>query len=375
MIFLYPVRSVCSFRYHLNWFSNWKSVEKVCFIFFNHFPYWMMVTAMLFGGNYTDRRYRMALLTGMPSCFFLKVGMDHFSHTLLVFTQNVGFNLIFCLYICRHIIEYVMAAGKWIGGFLGFISSGPLGALAGFALGWLFDQGIDAVNTPDSQSASNADAFGNRAQREQQMYEGQRNSFLFSLLVLAAYIVRADGKVMHSEMELVRNFLRQNFGSGAVSEGESIMLRLFDRQKKMGAYEYRAIIGDVCRQIAANMDYAQRLQLVHFLVMIARADGHVAAEEVAALKEVSGALGISAEDMESMLNLRNAQSQLDAAYKVLGIPSTATDDEVKSAYRKMALKHHPDRVAALGEELRKAAEQKFQEINEAKEQIYKARGI
>ena len=60
---------------------------------------------------------------------------------------------------------------------------------------------------------------------------------------------------------------------------------------------------------------------------------------------------------------------------MLGIPATATDAEVKEAYRKMALRHHPDRVAALGEDVRKAAERKFQEVNEAKERIYQARGL
>ncbi len=79
-----------------------------------------------------------------------------------------------------------------------------------------------------------------------------------------------------------------------------------------------------------------------------------------------------------MLNMRaesTEQDKLSEAYKVLGIEPTATDDEVRKAYRQMALKHHPDRVAALGEDVRKAAERKFQEINEAKERIYRARGL
>ena len=76
-----------------------------------------------------------------------------------------------------------------------------------------------------------------------------------------------------------------------------------------------------------------------------------------------------------MLNQSTGGSNLDAAYKVLGITADANDDEVKAAYRRMALNHHPDRVATLGDDIRKAAEKKLQEINAAKETIYKARGL
>lgn len=225
-----------------------------------------------------------------------------------------------------------------------------------------------------SMSGQN-DADYTQQERERMQYEGQRNSFLFSLLSLASYIIRADGRVMHSEMELVRRFLRQNFGEMAVSEGEKIMMRLFEYQKQMGMPQFAGNIHDVCGQIAANMEYSQRLQLLNFLVSIAQADGVVVSEEIEALHNVALWMGISTTDLDSMLNLSNGCSNLDAAYKVLGIDASATDDEVKAAYRKMALKHHPDRVATLGEDVRKAAEKKFQEINEAKEVIYKARGL
>ena len=260
-----------------------------------------------------------------------------------------------------------MGAGKWIGGFLGFISgTGPLGVLAGFALGWLFDKGME---TPGDEGTSQSNGDGYRQR------QGQRNSFLFSLLVLASYIIRADGRIMHSEMETVRNFLRRNFGEVAVSQGEEILLRLFEQQKKMGELAFRSTIGDACREMYMNMDYAQRLQLLDFLVLIARADGVVVQQEVDALRFVASGLGISDADLSSILNLKGGASDINAAYKVLGISASATDDEVKAAYRSMALKHHPDRVAALGEDVRKAAERKFQEINEAKETIYKARGM
>ena len=201
---------------------------------------------------------------------------------------------------------------------------------------------------------------------------------MFSLLVLSSYIITADGKIMHSEMELVRRFLRQNFGEEASQQGNSILLKLFEQQKRIGMAEYRTVIQDSCHQIRSNMLYEQRLQLLNFLVMIAQADQVVSPEEIAALKEVAIHLGLSEEDVEQMLNLHSgasSTSNLDDAYKVLGIPPTATNDEVKAAYRKMALKHHPDKVAALGEDVRRAAEKKFQEINDAKERIFKARGM
>ena len=109
-----------------------------------------------------------------------------------------------------------MAAGKWIGGVLGFITAGPLGALAGYALGSLFEHGLDAVNRDGDHHYNNAydaysgqqhngrQGFGNQGYSRQQSYEGERNSFMFSLLVLSSYIINADGKIMHSEMEMVR---------------------------------------------------------------------------------------------------------------------------------------------------------------------------
>ena len=244
--------------------------------------------------------------------------------------------------------------GKWIGGFLGLITAGPLGALAGFVLGAIFDSSVDAVN-----------ANGGEAYAQQHIYEGERNTFRFSLLVLASYIIRADGKVMHSEMNVVRSWLRVNFGEEAVEEGEDILLKLFEQQRRLGAEEYRSAVISSCHQLRQNMLYEQRLQLLNFLAMIAQADGVVTPQ----------GLGLSEADVDAMLNLKDAGTSLDAAYKVLGVAPTATDDEVKAAYRQLALKNHPDRVATLGEDVRKAAEKKFQEINAAKETIWKARGL
>lgn len=259
-----------------------------------------------------------------------------------------------------------MRAGKWIGGILGFMTMGPLGALAGFALGSLLD--------------GNNGLFGNtfeKGQAEAGNYdEGQRNSFLFSMLVMASYIIRADGRIMHSEMEYVRQFLRMNFGDAAVGQGEDILHRLFEQRKEMDQQNpmaFKNTIHECGAQIAANLTYEQRLQLLDFMVNIAKSDGNVCHEEIEALKEVAQCMGLSVKEVESMLNLSG--NSLEEAYKVLEVEPTATNEEVRAAYRAMALKHHPDRVATLGEDVKKAAEEKFQQINNAKERIYKERGM
>lgn len=267
-----------------------------------------------------------------------------------------------------------MAFGYFIGGFLGFMSGGPLGALAGIVLGGMFEKMLNAVNTPETQGTfDGGSGYQSRTYTREQVYQGQRNSFMFSLLVLASYIIKADGKVMHSEMELVRQMLRQNFGEMACQQGNDVLRKLFDEQKRVGAQSFRNTVQQCCGQIASNMDYAQRLQLLNFLVMISQADGRVDPAEVTAMKECAQWMRMNTDEVDSMLGM--GKDDLASAYQVLGVSPTATDDEVKKAYRRLALEHHPDKVSALGEDVRRAAEKKFQKINEAKDRIWKARGL
>ena len=252
-----------------------------------------------------------------------------------------------------------MKTSTWIGGILGWVALGPIGGIIGAWIGSM-------MGNDEGQSGSSSRLFSDTA-------EGNRNSFLMSMLVLASYIIKADGRIMHSEMELVRQWLRANFGEVAVQQGDQILRRLFEASKQQGNERYEQNIKDSCLQISMNMEYSERLQLLNFLVMIAQADGFVDQAEVTALKNIAEWMQVPAEEIDTLLNLD--KDDLESAYKVLGVSPDATDDEVKRAYRRLALEHHPDRVAALGDDVRKAAEKKFQEINAAKERIWKARNL
>lgn len=252
-----------------------------------------------------------------------------------------------------------MGYARWIGAFFGGMAGGFFGALAGYALGALgenlFESGNDAHHA--SSNAAN----------------GERNSYLMSLLILTAHIIQADGKIMHSEMEYVRQMLRNAFGKRAEEQGEAILRRLFDRRKQLGETEWNRQIVQICREMASAMTLEQRTQLLALLSEIAKADGTVHPDEVEQLKLVANYLRVGSEAIDQLLNL--GENSLEAAYKVLGVAPDASDDEVRKAYRRMALQYHPDKVANLGDDVKAAAEKKFKELGRAKDLIWAARGM
>lgn len=234
--------------------------------------------------------------------------------------------------------------GKWIGGGLGWAFGGPLGAIIGFALG---------------------SAFGNNSSKEE--YIGgttQQRDFNVSLLVLSAAVMKADGSVKKSELDYVKRFFLTNFGQER-AEKYILMLREILKQDIQ--------VYDVSQQVGRFMDYSSKLQLLHYLFGMASADGSIHQNEVDVISVIAKYMGISSTDFQSIKAM--FVQDVDSAYKILGIEPNATDDEVKKAYREMAKKYHPDKVAYLGEDVRKSAEQKLQEVNEAYDKIRKQRGF
>jgi DnaJ like chaperone protein len=176
--------------------------------------------------------------------------------------------------------------------------------------------------------------------------------------------MKADGKVVKSELDYVKKYFTQSFGEGTAAEA-IMMLRDLLKQD--------IDIKEVTSQMKTRLDYPSKLQMLHFLFGISMADGHVHLSEVNIIQVISGYLGVSSKDFESIKSMFVPNT--DIAYKILEIESNATNEEVKKAYRKMAVKYHPDKVSYLGEDFKKIANEKFQKVNEAYEKIKKERGI
>ncbi len=233
--------------------------------------------------------------------------------------------------------------GKWIGGGLGWAFGGPIGAILGFAMGSVLD-GVRIEKT---------------------FYQGTaRGDFAMSLLVLSAAVMKADGKVVKSELEYVKNFFLSQFGTEETNRLIMILKEVLNQEINLR---------DVSVQVGQFMDYPSRLQLLHYLFGIAMADRQIDKAEENVIEQISGYMGVDPSDFSSIkaMFVRN----INNAYDILELTPAATDEEVKKAYRRLAIQYHPDKVAHLGEDIKKAATKKFQNLNAAYDEIKKQRGM
>lgn len=185
------------------------------------------------------------------------------------------------------------------------------------------------------------------------------------LMALSAAVMKADGKVLKAELNFVKTFFNQQFGPQFSQQHLQTLKRFLDSNE--------IPLQRICGDIRMRMQPEVRVQLLHYMFGIAKADGDVSPSEINVIGRIAEMLGVSRSDFESVKNMfyRN----VDSDYKVLGLESNATDEEVKKAYRKMAIKFHPDKVAQMGEEYQKGAKEKFQKIQESYEAIKKRRGM
>lgn len=237
---------------------------------------------------------------------------------------------------------------KWIGGGLGWALGGPIGAIVGFALGSLFE--------------------GTQKAQEEQPYSRRttENDFKASLLVMIACVMKADGNIKKTELDVVKRFLVTNFGEDGALEALQILKKLLNQPINEV---------EVASQISMYMNYSAKLQLIRLLFDIAFADGEVNPSELNVIRRISNVFNISSPDFESVKAPYVKNVDPNWAYKALELEATATDDEIKKAYRKMAMKYHPDKVANLGDDVKKSANEKFRALKDAYDHLKKTRDI
>ena len=230
---------------------------------------------------------------------------------------------------------------KWIWGGLGWAIGGPIGGILGYALGSMNNQ---------SRSYSKTSTMG--------------GDFLTSLLILFAAVMKADGVQKKSELEYIKGFLVNQTG---ISNTKKLLLIFKEILKQ------EISLDQVCNQIRTQMDKPSRLQLIHILFGLSQADGDVHPSEIKIIQTISNALGINQVEYKSIESM--FKDDLESAYSVLGISSDSEDLEIKKAYRKMANKFHPDKIAHLGEDFKDIAQEKFKSVTEAYHKIKKERNI
>ena len=247
---------------------------------------------------------------------------------------------------------------KYIGALIGFAYRGFLGAVAGYVIGTLLDSLFFKKNNT-STSGNSRSPFSSA---EQTVTPGD---FELNLLSLCSIVIKADGQVSQREMDYVRQYFVQAYGK----DRANATFRTFNEVIKKREINVQRI----CTYLTQRTRREVRLQIVHFLFSIAQADGTVSTSEVEQISQIAGYLLLSRGEFESIkaMFFKNAES----AYKILEIEKSATDAEVKKAYREMAKKYHPDKLQHMDEAYRQGAEEKFTKVQEAYETIQKERGM
>ena len=189
--------------------------------------------------------------------------------------------------------------------------------------------------------------------------------FEINLLALASLVIKADGKVTQNELDFVRRYFVSAYGKNRANE----VFKIFNQNVKNKGIS----VSKISRLFNLALNYESRLQVIHFLFGIAKADGNISELEIKKLLEFSNLFKLSYADFLS-IKAKFIQ-ETDNAYKILELDKTATNDQIKKSYRELAKKHHPDKVQHLGDAYVKAAQDKFQQIQKAYQNIKNERGF
>tara|TARA_B100001105_G_scaffold149457_1_gene119861 strand:- start:5267 stop:5986 length:720 start_codon:yes stop_codon:yes gene_type:complete len=237
---------------------------------------------------------------------------------------------------------------KWLFALIGYSFFRFPGAIMGYFLGNL----IENFSTKNKFKKSRVNNISSQ-------------EFELNLLALASLVIKADGKVTKQELDYVRSYFVSAYGK----KRANVTFKIFnDNIKNLGISPVK-----ISMLFNSALNYESRLQVIHFLFGIAKADGNVSVSEINKLLEFSNLLRLSYADFQSIKAM--FINEVGGAYKILEIEKSATDNQVKKAYRDLAKKHHPDKVQHLGDAYVKAAQDKFQKIQKAYERIKQERGF
>ena len=189
--------------------------------------------------------------------------------------------------------------------------------------------------------------------------------FEINLLALASLVIKADVKVTQNELDFVRRYFVSAYGKNRANE----VFKIFNQNVKNKGIS----VSKISRLFNLALNYESRLQVIHFLFGIAKADGNISELEIKKLLEFSNLFKLSYADFLSIKAMFIQET--DNAYKILELDKTATNDQIKKSYRELAKKHHPDKVQHLGDAYVKAAQDKFQQIQKAYQNIKNERGF
>lgn len=257
--------------------------------------------------------------------------------------------------------------GKIIGGSFGFMLGGPIGALFGAALGHNLDKGMGKLGE------------GGFAPGGQERVQSVFFTATFSVM---GYIAKVDGRVSQDEIEVANTLMRQ---LNLSPEMMTTARRLFSEGKSPNFP-----LDEVLKQFKQECHRRETLMRMFLEMQIhaAFADGYLHPEEQKALQHICNMLGFTQHEFDHLVEMIKAHNEGTAtgstggltqstAYKVLDVKETATDAEVKKAYRRLINQHHPDKLVAKGlpDEMMQVAKEKSQEIRAAYDVIKKARGM
>jgi len=237
------------------------------------------------------------------------------------------------------------------GGGLGWTLGGPIGAIIGVALGNKLHGAIEG------------EATTSRSQRTSSSH--RPSDFHIALLVLAARVIKADGRVEQRELDFVRAQFVSMFCRDKANESFRLFKSIIDQPIPLTK---------VCQQINGFTTHSTRIQLIHFLFKLGLADGHLHEEEIKEIRRIAQNLRVNKYDFESIKAMFAKGQDSNWAFKVLEVDEHSDETGVKKAYRKMAMKYHPDRLVDSGEDAQKAAQETFLKVQEAYDHICKNKG-